>query len=84
MEQKMVESNKKKVEANRLKEVLDTEGLTQVKFASLTGELAERISSGTINKICSHQKTSNRHKHIIVKVLNKYIGQEKYVVTDLF
>jgi len=37
-------------ESNRLQEVLDTEGLTQAKLARLTEDVAERISSGTINK----------------------------------
>ena len=84
MESKTDEGKKKTVEVNRLKKVLDQEGLTQVKFASLTVDFAERISSGTINKICGHQKASNRHKHIIVKALNAYLKKEKYVVSDIF
>lgn len=72
-------------ESNRLQEVLDKEGLTQVKLAKLTEDIAERISNGTINKICTHRiSVSNRHKNIIVKVLNKYVGQEKYSVSSIF
>ena len=58
----------KKEESNRLKDVLDDEGLTQTKFAKMTAEIAESISNGTINKICSQKITaSNRHRSIIVK-----------------
>jgi len=72
-------------ESNLLQEALDKEGLTQTKLAKLTEDVAERISSGTINKICTHRvSASNRHKHIIVKVLNKYVGQEKYTVSSIF
>jgi hypothetical protein len=72
-------------ESNRLQEILDMEGLTQTKLAKLTEDIAERISSGTINKICTNTNpASNRHKHIIVKVLNKYVGQEKYSVNSIF
>jgi hypothetical protein len=78
MEQKLFESN-------RLQEILDKEGLTQTKLAKLTEDIAERISSGTINKICTHRiSTSNRHKNIIVKVLNKYVKEEKYAVSSIF
>ena len=71
--------------SNLLQEVLDKEGLTQIKFAKLTEDISERISSGTINKICTNRiSVSNRHKNIIVKVLNKYVGQEKYSVNSLF
>ena len=72
-------------ESNLLQEVLDKEGLTQTKLAKLTEDVAERISSGTINKICTRRNSaSNRHKNIIVKVLNKYVGQEKYSVESVF
>jgi transcriptional regulator with XRE-family HTH domain len=72
-------------EPNRLQEILDKEGLTQTKLAKLTEDIAERISSGTINKICTNRNpVSNRHKYIIVKVLNKYVGQEKYSVSSIF
>ena len=77
--------DQKDIEPNRLKEVLDIEGLTQTKFSKLTEDNAERISSGTINKICKQKFTaSNRHRYIIVKVLNKYAGSEKYAVDDIF
>ena len=80
-----MKKEKKLFESNRLQEVLDTEGLTQVKLARLTEDIAEKISSGTINKICTNTNpTSNRHKNIIVKVLNKYVGQEKYSVSSIF
>ena len=77
--------NNKLFQSNRLKEVLDFEGLTQAKLSRLTEDVAERISSGTINKICTNRVlASNRHKNIIVKVLNKYVGQEKYLVSSIF
>jgi len=70
---------------NILQGVLDKEGLTQTKLAKLTEDVAERISSGTINKICTKRvSASNRHKNIIVKVLNKYVGHEKYSVNSIF
>ena len=76
---------KKAVSPNRLKEILEIEGLTQVKFAKLTDKMAESICTGTINKICTcNYSASNRHKHIIVKALNKYLGQEKYTVDAIF
>jgi len=72
-------------ESSLLQGVLDKEGLTQTKLAKLTEDVAERISSGTINKICTNKvSASNRHKNIIVKVLNKYVGQEKYSVESVF
>ena len=72
-------------EVNKLQEVLDFEGLTQTKLAKLTEDVAESISSGTINKICTNTiLASNRHKNIIIKVLNKYVGQEKYSVSSIF
>jgi DNA-binding XRE family transcriptional regulator len=77
--------DRKLFESNRLQEMLDKEGLTQTKLAKLTEEFAERISSGTINKICTHRiSPSNRHKNIIIKVLNSYVGQEKYSVSSIF
>jgi len=80
-----IDMEKKLFESNRLKEVLDFEGLTQTKLAKLTEDVAERISNGTINKICTNRiKTSNRHKNIIVKVLNEYVGKEKYSVDSIF
>jgi len=70
---------------NKLQDVLDKEGLTQTKFSKLCEDIAEKISNGTINKICTNTvKASNRHKNIIVKVLNKYIKEEKYSVGDIF
>ena len=75
----------KKNELNRLQEVLDKEGLTQTKLAKLCEDFAERISSGTINKICTNTVlASNRHRNIIVKVLNKYVGEEKYSISKIF
>ena len=72
-------------ESNRLRKVLDVEGLTQVKLADLCKKTAESISNGTINKICTNRiSVSERHKNIIVKVLNEYIGEEKYTVNAIF
>jgi len=72
-------------EDNRLKEVLNVVGITQAKLARLCEDYAESISVGTINKICTRNiSPSERHKNIIVKVINKYLKEEKYSVKDIF
>lgn len=65
---------------NELQNILDREGLTQTTFAAMCG-----ISGGTINKICRQKlQPSSRHKHIIMKALNKYAEEEKYTVEFIF
>ena len=77
--------NKKLFEDNRLKETLNVIGITQAKLARLCEEFAESISVGTINKICTRKNSpSDRHKHIIVKAINKYLKEEKYSINDIF
>jgi hypothetical protein len=72
-------------EDNRLKDTLNVIGMTQAKLAKLCEEFAESISVGTINKICTRKiSPSNRHKHIIVKTINKYLKEEKYSINDIF
>jgi transcriptional regulator with XRE-family HTH domain len=72
-------------EYNRLKETLESIGLTQAKLARLCGQLSESISVGTINKICSNKiAVSRRHKNIIIKVLNEYQKDKIYSASDVF
>ena len=77
--------DKKLFEDNRLKETLDVVGITQTKLTRLCEELAESISVGTINKICTRKiSPSDRHKNIIVRVINKYLKEDKYAIDDIF
>jgi len=77
--------DKKLFEDNRLKDTLNSVGITQAKLAKLCEDLAESISVGTINKICTRKIfPSERHKNIIVKVINKYLNEEKYSIIDIF
>ncbi|MDR0603908.1 MAG: hypothetical protein LBG80_06365 [Bacteroidales bacterium] len=72
-------------ENNRLKDTLNVVGITQAKLAKLCEEYAESISVGTINKICTRRiSPSDRHKNIVVKVLNRYLKEEKYSIGDIF
>jgi len=77
--------NNKLFEYNKLKEVLNVVGITQAKLARLCEDHAESISVGTINKICTRTiSPSERHKNIIVRVINKYLKEEKYSINDIF
>jgi len=70
---------------NRLKVTLNVVGITQAKLAKLCEEFAESISVGTINKICTGKiLPSDRHKNIIIKAINKYLKEEKYLIDDIF
>ena len=72
-------------ENNKLKDTLNVVGITQAKLAKLCEEFAESISVGTINKICTKRiSPSDRHKNIIVKVINRYLKEEKYSIEDIF
>jgi len=77
--------NNKLFEYNKLKKVLNVVGITQAKLARLCEDYAESISVGTINKICTGNiLPSERHKNIIIKVINIYLKEEKYTIEDVF
>ena len=77
--------NEKLYEDNRLKDILNVVGITQAKLVKLCEEFAESISVGTINKICKKKiPASTRHKNIIVRVINRYLKEEKYSIEDIF
>ena len=70
---------------NKLRNILDREGLTQVKLAKLCEKYAEPISVITINKVANCKMSpSLRLQNIIVKSINEYLGKGKYTIQDIF
>ena len=65
---------------NRLREILDTEGLTQAELSRLS-----KVASGTINRYINQgANPSPATKAKIVKAINNYLDSEKYSIVDIF
>lgn len=65
--------------ANRLKYVLEHEGIRQSELAG------GGVSVSTLNKIVNNKRTASPTTNAkIVKALNARIGHQKYAVKDIF
>lgn len=66
---------------NRLKEVLDEEGITQKQLSFLCG-----LSVSTINKICNNSigRVGRATEAQIIGAINREVGQPKYKGEDVF
>ena len=71
----------KHLHANKLKQILDAEGLTQAKLVRETG-----MASTTINQICSQKNLSpsSATMSTITRAINTLIGKEKYTNSNIF
>lgn len=65
---------------NILKQVIESEGLTQTEFAKISG-----ISVGTLNRIANNKiEPTTRLKNKILKAMNNYLNMNKYQMSDIF
>lgn len=65
---------------NNLKQVIDSEGLTQVELSKISN-----VSIGTLSRIVNNKITPTaRLKNKIVKAINSHLNTDKYLLLDIF
>jgi predicted transcriptional regulator len=64
---------------NKLKDILEEEGITVAEFSRKSG-----ISQGSIYRYCDGADPKVPFKGKICRAINSLIGHDKYKVTDIF